>query len=252
MVSTSLSMSLTLAGEISSFSVAQRAALLAGLRASVGCQEPACYLTVRLRPGSIVVEATMTIPHRSSIINGVGSAYWDTVASVRTSATTLVTSPVATISTSLGNAVTSASPTVRTEAYVVAPIVVAPPPPAPPPARTPVVASPPLAPPTQSSESNLGQGTDTAPSDARSGFMMMLVVTLAVLFGTCLLVGLLFCALRLRQPKLSASARGALVNDGPRYSTTVPKPGPGADFDDVSNRDWRDSRVANGRANGRV
>ena len=150
---TVVSLGLTIAGDVASFGAAQQAALRASLRASTGCEEPACFLELRIQAGSIDVEGLLTIPHEASA-TGTGAAATiptptATIAAVQAAATTLVTSPPATISSALGVPVTSADPEVGTLADVVVPLAVAPPPPLLPPSPLPSNPSPlpPLLPP---------------------------------------------------------------------------------------------------------
>ena len=131
---TVVSLGLTIAGDVASFGAAQQAALKASLRASTGCEEPACFLELRIQAGSIDVEGLLTIPHETSATgaNTAPATANSTVAAVQAAATTLLSSPPATISPALGVTVTSADPIIRTQANVVVPLAMGPPPPMPP------------------------------------------------------------------------------------------------------------------------
>ena len=137
---TMVTVGLKLAGDVASFSRAQRDALRDSLKASLSCAEPACFLTLRIQAGSIDVEGLLTIlqvPPTTATGTGTGAntapaATDSTVAAVQAAATTLLSSPPATISSALGVAVTSADPVIRTQANVVVPLAMGPPPPMPP------------------------------------------------------------------------------------------------------------------------
>ena len=131
---TVVSLGLTIAGDVASFGAAQQAALKASLRASTGCKEPACFLELRIQAGSIDVEGLLTIPREASATgaNTDPAAADSTVAAVQAAATTLLSSPPATISSALSVTVTSADPIIRTQANVVVPLAMGPPPPMPP------------------------------------------------------------------------------------------------------------------------
>ena len=131
---TVVSLGLTIAGDVASFGAAQQAALKASLRASTGCEEPACFLELRIQAGSIDVEGLLTIPHEASATgaNTAPATANSTVAAVQAAATTLLSSPPATISSALSVTVTSADPIIRTQANVVVPLAMGPPPPMPP------------------------------------------------------------------------------------------------------------------------
>ena len=131
---TMVTVGLKLAGDVASFSRAQRDALRDSLKASLSCAEPACFLTLRIQAGSIDVEGLLTIPHEASATgaNTAPATADSTVAAVQAAATTLLSSPPATISSALSVTVTSADPIIRTQANVVVPLAMGPPPPMPP------------------------------------------------------------------------------------------------------------------------
>lgn len=135
---TVVSIGLKLSGDVATFTQAQREGLRNSLRASLSCQEPACFLTLRVQAGSINVDGILTIPQTPSA--GAPATPAATIAAVQAAATTLVSSTPAAISSSLGLSVTSIDPSVQTQADVVVPLAMAPPPPSLPPI-------PPLAPP---------------------------------------------------------------------------------------------------------
>ena len=146
---TIVSVGLKLAGDVASFGAAQREALRTALKASLSCEEPACFLSLRVQAGSIDVTSILTIPQASTAAPRGVTAHTATpaatIATVQAAASTLVTSPPASISSTLGVEVTSANPNVDTQANVVVPLAVAPPPPSPPPSPLPF--SPPHLPP---------------------------------------------------------------------------------------------------------
>ena len=135
---TVVSIGLKLAGDVATFTQAQRDSLRNSLRSSLSCQEPACFLTLRVQAGSINVDGILTIPQAPSAAALATPAV--TIAAVQAAATTLVSSTPAAISSSLGLSVTSIDPNVQTQADLVVPLAMAPPPPSLPPI-------PPLAPP---------------------------------------------------------------------------------------------------------
>ena len=122
---TVVSVELQLEGDVASFSQDQRDNLRSLLRASLSCEEPACFLTLRIQPGSIDVQGILTIPHLPAGASAALTAPDATVAAVQAAATTLVSG------LSLGVHVISSVSEIRTQANVVVPIVVAPPPPSP-------------------------------------------------------------------------------------------------------------------------
>ena len=143
--STVVEVGLTVAGDVSSFGEAQQASLRTSLRQSLSCQEPACFLTLRVSAASVNVAAILAIPEPPAGSSTAAAATAAaTAAAVEAAATTLAAQPAAAISDSLGVPVTAAAPVAIGHAVV--PIVVAPPPPSPPPPTTP----PPSLPPPQS------------------------------------------------------------------------------------------------------
>lgn len=115
----------TLGGSVEAFGPSERAALRARLRASLGCEEPACRLELRVAAGSVSVDALLTIPAPTG---GNGAPLADAVAAA---ASTLAAQSTARLSESLGVAVQATrAPTVQHNVAV--PLVVAPPPPPPP------------------------------------------------------------------------------------------------------------------------
>ena len=91
-----VTVNLQLAGDISTFSAAAQDALKASLRTSLSCQEPACYLELRLRAGSIDADVVLTLPQDSAASPAAS------LGQVQSAATALVTSPPAAISSALG------------------------------------------------------------------------------------------------------------------------------------------------------
>jgi len=145
--STVVEVGLTVAGDVNSFGEAQQASLRASLRESLSCQEPACFLTLRVSAASVNVAAILAIPDPpagSSTAAAATAAV--TAAAVEAAATALAAQPAADISASLGVQVTAAAPVAIGHAVV--PIVVAPPPPSPPPTLPPPTPPPPESPPT--------------------------------------------------------------------------------------------------------
>ena len=148
---TVVSVGLRLAGDVASFGATAREALRTSLKSSLGCQEPACFLELRVQAGSISVTSILTIPEAAASSSGsVGAGPEQatpaaTLAAVQAAAAALVTLPPAVISSSLGVSVTSADPNVEARANVIVPLAVAPPPPSLPP--SPLPSTPPPAPP---------------------------------------------------------------------------------------------------------
>lgn len=213
-----VTVNLQLAGDISTFSAAAQDALKASLRTSLSCQEPACYLELRLRAGSIDADVVLTLPQDSAASPAAS------LGQVQSAATALVTSPPAAISSALGVSVASASPTVGTQTNVVVPLVLAPPPPTPP---TPP--SPPLpTAPTPSAPAGAASPTLPRPpltdeealtdeqEDGQAGFMRMVIIACCLLFGTCLMLGLFFYFLHYRQKKEDRRAELAASQGGGR------------------------------------
>lgn len=165
--STVVELGLTVAGTVESFGVESRTRLKASLRAVLNCQEPACFLALRVSAGSLSVTAILTIPEAPAG-SGTSSNSAATAAAVEAAAIALVAKPSAAISADLGVTVTASTPVTRGRAAV--PVVVAPPPPAPPPAPSDSVLHASLAPPsllpvsplTASSHANLADGNSTA------------------------------------------------------------------------------------------
>ena len=122
-VATVVELGLTIAGDLASFDKAQQAALKLTLADLLSCQEPSCFLELRVAAASVSVTAILTIPEAG------GGA---TATAVETAATALVAQPVGTISASLGVSVEAAAPLAVTTGVTV-PLAVAPPPPSLPP-----------------------------------------------------------------------------------------------------------------------
>lgn len=124
-VASVITLSLTLAGDVSSFGASERANLAATLRTTLTCEEPTCYLELRITSSSIAVEALLTIPDARP---GATAA----TASITTAANSLTALTPAGISSAIGVTVTAAQP-VSVQSSITVPLVVAPPPPSPPP-----------------------------------------------------------------------------------------------------------------------
>ena len=143
-----VTISLTIAGDLASFGPAQEASLKTSLRKELSCEEPACFLSVRLKAGSINVETSLTIPQAAAAAAAPGAGPTTTnpsatIAAVQAAAKSFVMSPTAAISSALGVSVTAADPAITFQPDVIVPLAVAPPPPSPPP---PPAASSPLPP----------------------------------------------------------------------------------------------------------
>ena len=127
---TIISLGIKLDGDIASFGPEQQGDLRSSLKASLGCEEPACFLSLRVQPGSIDVETILTIPQQAAL--AAMATPTATVAAVQAAANTLVTSTPAAVSSTLGVSVSSLDPTIGTRTNIVVPLAVAPPPPSPP------------------------------------------------------------------------------------------------------------------------
>ena len=128
--STVVEVGLTVSGDVGSFDETRQENLRARLRQTLGCNEPACFLTLRVSAGSVTVAAVLTIPDAppdsdSTTITSAAAA----AAAVTAAANVLATQPIAEISTTLGETVEEAPPVAVGHAIV--PRVVAPPPPSP-------------------------------------------------------------------------------------------------------------------------
>ena len=128
--STVVEVGLTVSGDVGSFDETRQENLRARLRQTLGCNEPACFLTLRVSAGSVTVAAVLTIPDAppdsdSTTITSAAAA----AAAVTAAANVLATQPIAEISTTLGETVEEAPPVAVGHAIV--PLVVAPPPPSP-------------------------------------------------------------------------------------------------------------------------
>ena len=64
---TIISLGLKLDGDIASFGPEQQGDLRSSLKTSLGCEEPACFLSLRAQPGSIDVETILTIPQQAAL-----------------------------------------------------------------------------------------------------------------------------------------------------------------------------------------
>ena len=137
-----ISLPLSIAGDVASFGSAERSTLKASLRSSLGCIEPACFLSLVVSAGSVTVEARLTVPEAASAQQGgaASSAPGGTAArAIEAAAIALVAQSPSSMSARLGVTVeAAASVSVATGQRV--PMLVAPPPPSPP--RSP----PPMAP----------------------------------------------------------------------------------------------------------
>lgn len=131
-----VTVTLTLAETVETFTLERRETLKLSLAASLGCVQPLCVLELRVVSGSIQIEAVMTV---LSGLDG-GETYATAVADA---AAALAATAPEELSVELGVAVSAVSP-VTTEHGVVVPLAVAPPPP---PALPPLPLSPPAAPP---------------------------------------------------------------------------------------------------------
>ena len=127
---TIISLGLKLDGDIASFGPEQQGDLRSSLKTSLGCEEPACFLSLRAQPGSIDVETILTIPQQAALAAMATPSA--TVAAVQAAANTLVTSTPAAVSSTLGVSVSSLDPAIATRTNIVVPLAVAPPPPSPP------------------------------------------------------------------------------------------------------------------------
>jgi hypothetical protein len=128
---TVLQMSLTLAGDISTFGATERAALAASLSQLLGCFKPSCYLSLSVTGGSVSVMATLNIPDAPAAAGlSDSTASSSATAVVIQAARNLLAQPVQDISSSLGMTVEAAAPLAVT--HQVVPLVVAPLPPSPP------------------------------------------------------------------------------------------------------------------------
>ena len=148
--STVVEVGLTVSGDVGSFDETRQENLRARLRQTLGCNEPACFLTLRVSAGSVTVAAVLTIPDAppdsdSTTITSAAAA----AAAVTAAANVLATQPIAEISTTLGETVEEAPPVAVGHAIV--PLVVAPPPPSTPPPFLPP-SPPPLQSDSQASE----------------------------------------------------------------------------------------------------
>lgn len=138
----------TIAGGVEAFDTAARTSLKTNLQASLRCYEPACFLELRVSPGSVQVDAILTIPDSVS-----GSAA--ATADITAAATALASTDSSALSSTLGVSVTAiTAPTVQQGVSV--PLVVAPPPPNPLPSKP--LPLPPLAPPLSPNAPARGDG----------------------------------------------------------------------------------------------
>lgn len=134
--STVVEVGLTVSGDVGSFDETRQQNLRARLRQTLGCHEPACFLTLRVSGGSVSVAAVLTIPDAppdsdSTAITSAAAA----AAAVTAAAEVLATRPADEISSSLGETVESAAPV--SVGHAIVPLVVAPPPPSSPPPSLP-------------------------------------------------------------------------------------------------------------------
>ena len=225
-LATVVAISLTIAGDLSTFDAALQADLSASLRRSLICEEPRCHLALSATAASVSVVAMLTIPDASrSNADGAGQPgepAAGAAAAVAAAARALAAQPTSTISSTLGVAVEAME--VPRIARAIVPIVVAPPPPVPivvvppPPALLPsatdlqsaTLRSPPT--PVQSptpaspSPSGLLVGTPVSPQTADDGSQSApsstLGVIMAVVCGVLLLLGvacLVFCRMSRRR-----------------------------------------------------
>lgn len=231
---TVVSVELQLEGDVASFSQDQRDNLRSLLRASLSCEEPACFLTLRIQPGSIDVQGILTIPHLPAGASAALTAPDATVAAVQAAATTLVSG------LSLGVHVISSVSEIRTQANVVVPIVVAPPPPSPLPPP-----SPPSAPPTASQAladstsrpsppqvsptsapliEDTGQAQSVSENDDSSRMMMIIIIGASALGGAIVAASAAMLLLRYqsrrRKRKQDADDTTAVISV---VGTAIPK-----------------------------
>lgn len=214
---------LTIAGDLASFGPAQEASLKTSLRKELSCEEPACFLSVRLRAGSINVETSLTIPQPAAAAAAPGAAPIATnpsatLAAVQAAANNLVTSPTATISSALGVAVTAADPAVSLQTDIVVPLAVAPPPPSPPPPPThssppPSQGAPPTVTPSPSAASPAQLGTNRT-SEAQSAEASTGLEPSAIWIGVALVLVVIavsagYCWWRRTQRKRGPATRTA-------------------------------------------
>ena len=86
---------------MSTFGTAEQESLKTNLRSTLGCEEPACILALRVSPGSINVAAILTIPDAPTDESGNGgNGAAETAAAVASAATALVAQPASAISSS--------------------------------------------------------------------------------------------------------------------------------------------------------
>ena len=198
--STVVEVGLTVSGDVGSFDETRQENLRARLRQTLGCNEPACFLTLRVSAGSVTVAAVLTIPDAppdsdSTTITSAAAA----AAAVTAAANVLATQPIAEISTTLGETVEEAPPVAVGHAIV--PLVVAPPPPSPflPPSAPPLPpdsqasSPPPLQSDSQASEEESdAESPDVVDTDSQTanlegtglgaGPLIAIIVSVCVLF----------------------------------------------------------------------
>jgi len=120
---TVIEIAFTAAGDVSSFGDAELATLRQNLRATLGCHEPECLLTLHLSAGSVHLEATLTIPDAPTAEGNNESL----AVSIEVMANELVAQPLDEISSALGVDVSHMADV--TTGYTIVPLVRAPPPP---------------------------------------------------------------------------------------------------------------------------
>ena len=128
---------LEIGGTVASFDTAAQNALKSSVASSLNCIEPACVVQLSISAGSVIVQVDVIIPDNSPAATDVST--------IASSATTLFSAPVASISANLGVTVVSQPAAPVTQAAVPVALVVAPPPAPPPPPSPPP--SPPKPPP---------------------------------------------------------------------------------------------------------
>ena len=215
---------LTIAGDLASFGPAQEASLKTSLRKELSCAEPACFLSVRLKAGSINVESSLTIPQAAAAgaapgAGPIATTPSATLAAVQAAANNLVTSPTAAISSALGVAVTAADPAVSLQTDIVVPLAVAPPPPSPPPPPThssppPSQGAPPTVTPSPSAASPVQLDRTNRTSDAQSAEVSTGLEPSAIWIGVALVLVIIvvsagYCWWRRTQRKRGPATRTA-------------------------------------------
>ena len=178
---TVVSFGLSLEGDVSDFDEATTTALVVSFETTLACFAPACLLELRITPGSVAIEAIMTIPDTGDggtaggASGGAGTS--TAAAAISAAASALAAEPPAAIASALAAAaptpisitVTSAA-SVAVQTRVSVPIVVAPPPPSPP--------SPPTRPPLPSPLA-LGQALTNSEGDSPVFIVGCIVAVLA-------------------------------------------------------------------------